>query len=256
MRRRIRELEVAAFAEVAVDRFLGDQPLDRLVAVEGLAVERVARLLAVALDQLARAVLVAGMDDPAVARRRAPAERPGLEERDRDPAPCQLAGRVDPGVAAADDDDVRGVRQRPTRSIGECRHRRAPQRAPFEIGVHVGRGHRRSVGHRRLQASAAPDRATGLAADLSHPRRLPAKRTISCSRRRGRGSLVVAHVLRSSHGRCRLAGPAQQHPGPARAGRSRRIDHDHGRRAARRHTRASRDGGHASWPATSSSAIC
>ncbi len=40
------ELEVAAFAEVAVDRLLGDQALDRLVAVERVLVERRPELLA------------------------------------------------------------------------------------------------------------------------------------------------------------------------------------------------------------------
>ena len=40
VRRRVGELEVADLAEVAVDRFVGDQPLDRLVAGERLAVER------------------------------------------------------------------------------------------------------------------------------------------------------------------------------------------------------------------------
>ncbi len=171
-------------------------------------------------------------------------------ERDRDPAPCQLAGGVDPGVPAADDDDVRGVRQRPTRSIGECRHRRAPQRAPLEVGVHVGRGHRRSVGHRRLRASAAPDRATRLDArsrrirDAS-PRNLRFRSTnsndlrASCSARRVRlhcrrtCATVVAWPM-SPRETCATT------RGPARSGRGRRIDHDHGRRAACRHTRARR----------------
>ena len=54
VRRRVRELEVADLAEVAVDRLVGDQPLDRLVAVERLAVERPAGLLAVAARRSSR----------------------------------------------------------------------------------------------------------------------------------------------------------------------------------------------------------
>ena len=102
----VRQLEVADLAEVAVDRLVGDQPLDGLVAVEGLAIERPPGVLAVAGDQLARAPLVAGMDDPAVPGRRPEAERLGLEQRDRDPAAGQLPRRVDARVSAADHDDV------------------------------------------------------------------------------------------------------------------------------------------------------
>ena len=40
VRRGVRELEVTDLAEVAVDRLVGDQPLDELVRVERLAVER------------------------------------------------------------------------------------------------------------------------------------------------------------------------------------------------------------------------
>ncbi len=78
VRRRVGQLQVAGLAEVAVDRLVGDQPLDGLVAVERLAIERPAGLLAVARDQLARAPLVAGVDDPAVAGRapRSRASRP------------------------------------------------------------------------------------------------------------------------------------------------------------------------------------
>ena len=135
VRRRVGELEVAALAELAVDRLVGDEPLDGLVAVEGLAVQRPAGLVAVALDQLARAPLVAGMDDPAVARRRAPAERLRLEERHRRAAGEHSRRGADARVPATDDDDVRGVRQCPTRPIGQRRHRRAPVRPPLEVAV-------------------------------------------------------------------------------------------------------------------------
>ena len=53
VRGRVGELEVADLAEVAVDGLVGDQPLDRLVAVERLLVERAAGVLAVAPDELA-----------------------------------------------------------------------------------------------------------------------------------------------------------------------------------------------------------
>ena len=68
VRRRVGELEVPDLAEIAVDRLVGDQPLDRLVAVERLAVQGGAGLLAVPVDQLARPPLVARVHDPAVAR--------------------------------------------------------------------------------------------------------------------------------------------------------------------------------------------
>ena len=56
------------------------------------------------------------MDDPAVAGRAAEAERLGLDERDGGAAAGELACRSDPRVAAADDDDVDRVRQRPVRA--------------------------------------------------------------------------------------------------------------------------------------------
>ena len=81
-----RQLEVADLAERAVDRLVGDEPLDRLVALEGVAIERAAGLLAVAFDQLAGTPLVARMDDPAVAGRGPEAERVRLEQGHRAPA--------------------------------------------------------------------------------------------------------------------------------------------------------------------------
>ena len=127
---RVGELEVADLAEVAVDRLLGDQPLDQLVGVERLPVERLAGLLAVALDELAGAPLVAGVDDAAVPRRGAPAQRVGLEQRDGDAAARQLAGGVDARVAATDDDDIgaSAAASRPERSgsggIDACQNAR------------------------------------------------------------------------------------------------------------------------------------
>ena len=135
VRRRVSELEVAAFAEVAVDRLLGDEPFHQLVGVERLAVERLARLLTVALDQLPGAPLVAGMDDAAVPRGGAPAQRVRLEEGDGDPAPGQLPGRVDPRVAATDHDDVGRVRQLAPGPIRKRRHRCLPERAALEVVV-------------------------------------------------------------------------------------------------------------------------
>src|SRR6187397_3138573 len=103
VRGRVRQLEVSSLAEVAIDRFLGDQPLDGLVAGECLAVEGVASLLAVALDQLGRSPLVAGVDDATVAGRRTPAQRPGLEKRHGHSPAGEFTGRIDPGVPATDD---------------------------------------------------------------------------------------------------------------------------------------------------------
>ena len=109
--RGVGQLQVAHLAELAVDRVLVDEPLDRLVAVERLLVQRPAGVLAVALDEVAGAPLVAGVDDAAVAGRRAEPERLRLEQRDLDPAGRQFAGGVDPGVAATDHDDVGRVGQ-------------------------------------------------------------------------------------------------------------------------------------------------
>ena len=83
------------------------EPLDELVGIERLLVERLAGLGAVALDELAGAPLVAGVDDAAVARRGAPSQRVGLEQGDRDAPARQLAGGVDARVAATDHDDIR-----------------------------------------------------------------------------------------------------------------------------------------------------
>ena len=93
------------------------------------------------------------MDDPAVAGRGSEAERVRLEQGHRAAGPGQLAGGIDARVASADHDDVGRVRQRATRSVGQGRHRRAPQRAALEVGVH------RVAWHRRIVASDGPWRA-------------------------------------------------------------------------------------------------
>src|SRR6185437_12357888 len=110
-----------------------------------VAIERAAGLLTVAVDELARTPFVARMDDPAVAGRGPEAERVRLEQGHRAAGPGELAGGVDARIAAADDDDVGGVRQRATRSVGQGRHRRTPQRAALEVGVHRVAWHRRIV---------------------------------------------------------------------------------------------------------------
>ena len=79
MRRRVGEVEVAVLAELAVDALVGDQPLDELEGIERLAEQLPAGLFAIALDELPRAPLVARVDDPAVPRRAAEAERLGLD---------------------------------------------------------------------------------------------------------------------------------------------------------------------------------
>ena len=134
-----------------VDRLVGDQPLDERVGVERVAEQGLAGLVAVALDERPRSPLVAGMDDAAVAGRAAEAERLGLDERDAGAAPGQLAGRGDPGVAAADDDDVRRVGQRPAPPIREVRHRRVPVGPPLVVVVERRGTHRRSVAERRVR---------------------------------------------------------------------------------------------------------
>jgi len=131
----IRQFDVTDLAEVAGDRLFGDEPLDGLVAIERLAIEGAAGVGAVALDQLGRPPFVAGVDDPAVARGSAPPERLRLKHGDRDAASRQFAGRVDPGISAADDDDVRAVRQVAPGPIGQRWHGCAPQRAPLEVAV-------------------------------------------------------------------------------------------------------------------------
>ena len=73
MRRRVGEVEVAALAELAVDRLVGDQPLDERVGVERLAEQRRARSPRRSARSAPRAPLVAGMDDAAVAGRAAEA---------------------------------------------------------------------------------------------------------------------------------------------------------------------------------------
>ena len=64
--RRVGQLEVADLAELAVDCLVGDQPLDRLVAVERLLVQRAAGVVAIAPDEVLGTPLVAGVDDAAV----------------------------------------------------------------------------------------------------------------------------------------------------------------------------------------------
>ena len=129
VRRRIRELEVADLAEVAIDRLVGDEPLHQVVRVERLAVERRAGLLAVALDELAGAPLVAGVDDAAVPGRGAPAERVGLEQVTATPRRASSRAALMPGISATDDDDVRRVRQLAPGPIGQRRPSRRARTA-------------------------------------------------------------------------------------------------------------------------------
>ena len=106
MGRRIGELEVADLPEVAIDGLLVDQPLHELVGIERLPVERLAGLDPVALDELAGAPFVAGVDDAAVPRRRAPTQGVGLEQSDGDAPARELAGGHDARVATTDHDDI------------------------------------------------------------------------------------------------------------------------------------------------------
>jgi hypothetical protein len=142
------EVEVAALAELAVDRLLGDQPLDEVVGIHRLAEQRAAGLVAVPVDQLLRSPLVAGVDDAAVASRAAKAEVLGLEQRDRGAGARQDAGGVDPGVAATDDDDVGRLGEGAIPAGRDVRHRRVPVRPPLVVAVEAGRGPRRGHRHR------------------------------------------------------------------------------------------------------------
>ena len=149
MRWRIRELEVADLAEVAIDGLIGDEPLDQRVGVERLAVQSATRGLAEPLQQVGRPPLVPGVHDAAVAGRCPPTKRVCLEERRRDAASCKLARRVDAGVPTADHDHVRGVGQRSTGAVGQGRHRCLPEGAALVVAVERGRGgHARSVAER------------------------------------------------------------------------------------------------------------
>ena len=154
---------MADLAEVAIDRLLDDQPLDELVRVERLLVERPAGLRSVALDELAGAPLVAGMDDAAVPRRRTPTERMCLQERDPHSPACQLSRGGDPGIAPADDHDIGTRRERPPRAIGQRRHRRLPERTALEVVVEwwCGRHGRRAYRSRSSVTAAGRTRDGG-----------------------------------------------------------------------------------------------
>ena len=163
--RRVGELEVADLPEVAIDGLLVDQPLHELSGIERLPVERLAGIDPVALDELAGAPLVAGVDDAAVPRGRAPSQRMGLEQRDRDAPARQLAGGHDARVATTDHDDICLGEQVAARAVRERRHRRLPERTAFVVGVQRrGRGHgrERSRGERdpRLRAGRPAADAT------------------------------------------------------------------------------------------------
>ena len=81
-----------------------------------------------------------------------------------DPATRQLARGVDAGVAATDDDDVRAVRQRPARSVGQRGHGRLPERAALVVVVQRAacHGHRRGAYRSRDRGRARADRASGV----------------------------------------------------------------------------------------------
>src|SRR5206468_824595 len=98
--RRPGRIQIATLPELAVDSLVGDHALDELIAVHRFAEQRPARVLAVALDELVGAPLVARVDDPAVARRAPESEILGLEERHLCPSAGQHAGGVDPRVPA------------------------------------------------------------------------------------------------------------------------------------------------------------
>jgi hypothetical protein len=136
------ELEVAVLAEVRVDAVARDRVADVLIALERLAEQRAAALLAVAPDQLARPPLVARMDDPAVPRARAPAQLVRLDERHLRPLLGEAPRGRDTRVAATDDNDVRRVRQRLVRSVGHRRHRRVPVRPALVVAVQTRSVHR------------------------------------------------------------------------------------------------------------------
>ncbi len=127
VRRSIGELEVTMLDEVRLDLLVEDQLLEIPVAVERLAEQRPAGLVAVALDELVGGPFVTGMDDAAVARGRAVAELIGLQQGDPGALSCELAGGAEPRIAATDDHDVGLVRQRPVAVGRHDRHLRSPE---------------------------------------------------------------------------------------------------------------------------------
>ncbi|MNE63360.1 hypothetical protein D3C80_1587060 [compost metagenome] len=64
---------------------------------------------------------LAGAELAAVAPRRAVAEAAGVDERDIDAVARKVVGRLEPGIAAADDGDVRLARSRHLRVFGSIR---------------------------------------------------------------------------------------------------------------------------------------
>ena len=137
------KVEEAALAELARDLLIVDQLLDQSVGVERLAIERAARVVAVALEQLGRAPLVARVHDSAIPGRPAEPELLGLEERDGGARPGEHPGGVDPGVPAADDDDIRDVRQRSVPAGRKLRHRGVPVGPPLVVAIEGRAGGRR-----------------------------------------------------------------------------------------------------------------
>ena len=160
---RIGELEVPALHELGVDPLLADEADEVAIAVERLSIELVAQPGAVAAKQLRVAPLEARVDDPAVAGRGAVAELVRLEDGDPGTPADKGAGGAQPGVATADHDDVRLVREPPIAERGQLGHLRAPQDLGPVIGEWVGaRWHGRSVDDGRSAEPGGPvRRATG-----------------------------------------------------------------------------------------------
>src|SRR5919197_4740025 len=134
--RGIRELEVPALPKLAVDLLVRDHLLEELVPVERLAVQGAAPLPAIAAHELGRTPLVARMDNAAVARRRAPAERARLDEHDARALLGETPRRRDARVPPAHDHDVGPIRELAPTPIGQRWHRRVPIWPPFVLAVH------------------------------------------------------------------------------------------------------------------------
>jgi hypothetical protein len=136
------ELHVAVEPQLGLDPGVEDRPFEELGRFDRVAVQLHGELRAVALDQGARAPLVARVRDAAVAGRGTPAERPRLEDDDRRATGRQRTGRGEARVATANDHRVDAVGEVAARPVRQGGHGRVPVRPALVVAVQdsVGRG--------------------------------------------------------------------------------------------------------------------
>ena len=124
--------------EVGLDRLLVDGRGGPLDGVHGFPVDRLADDRAVAHHQLGRAPFEAGMAHAGVARRCAPTDRLGLQERHPSPELCAAPRGRTAGQPAADDHKVRDVGKGPPAPVRLRRELRLPEHGAFEGPKRVG----------------------------------------------------------------------------------------------------------------------